>query len=199
MTIREAQDKVDQWIKTYDVKITERYIEAIADFYLYYDKYEGDYADAEDKMAEFRKGENERLNRNIEKRLRKVLDTEYAKKLKEAEEKISAEFKIENAIRSGIRDEVKTILSSSLEHIISKNDGGDLSLNDFEKTLAENLPKLLISYLIKNLISAGTEQEDVVKIKSNLETDLMLFINQWMEKLSVTNEVVSEFFTKEKK
>jgi len=189
-----------EWIwenEKYDVKITERYIEAIADFYAYYDKYERGYAERLKKNKALQEQEREKITKRVENQLRPQLQKELAEQHEQEKEALKESFLIENVIRGAINETVSNKILTALENIIAVNKGENVELDGFEMKISNLLKEVVYSYLFSALKKSGAE--DVNKSFENLKADLSIFFNLWAEKLSTSKEVISEMFNKEEK
>jgi len=188
-----------EWIwenKKYDVKITERYIEAIADFYAYYDKYERGYAERLKKNKALQEQEREKIRKRVESYLRPQLQAELAEQHEREKKELKDSFLIENIIRAAITEGASKKITTTLEHIIAANKGDDVQLDEFETKISSLLKEVVYSYLFNALKKLGVD--DTNKSFENLKTDLSLFFNIWFEKLSSDKEVISKIINKEK-
>lgn len=189
----------NEWIwenKKYDVKITERYIEAIADFYAYYDKYERGYAERLKKNKALQEQEREKIRKRVESYLRPQLQAELAEQHEREKKELKDSFLIENIIRAAITEGTSNKITTTLEHIIAANKGDDVQLDEFETKISSLLKEVVYSYLFNALKKLGVD--DTNKSFENLKTDLSLFFNIWFEKLSSDKEVISKIINKEK-
>ncbi len=188
-----------QWIwenKGYDVKINERYIEAIADFYIYYEDYERDYADKKNAKD---KATKELIRSEREKERKKVFeDAEAAAKSKfeRREKEIRAEYVIENEIRRTIENGVIDSFTSIVNNISVKLASGE-ELNDVEKKLYSSIEGFIGAYITK-LINTIVGDKSNNAILEKLKKDSSLFLAEWAEKLSSTDEVISKFIKENK-
>lgn len=188
-----------EWIwenKKYDVKITERYIEAIADFYAYYDKYERGYAERLKKNKALQEQEREKIRKRVESYLRPQLQAELAEQHEREKKELKDSFLIENIIRAAITEGTSKKILTTLENIIAANKGDDVQLDEFEMKISSLLKEVVYSYLFNALKKLGVDDAD--KSFDNLKTDLSLFFNIWFEKLSSDKEVISKIINKEK-
>lgn len=188
-----------EWIwenKKYDVKITERYIEAIADFYAYYDKYERGYAERLKKNKALQEQEREKIRKRVESYLRPQLQAELAEQHEREKKELKDSFLIENIIRAAITEGASKKILTTLENIIAANKGDEVQLDEFETKISNLLKEVVYSYLFNALKKFGVDDAD--KSFENLKTDLSLFFNIWFEKLSSDKEVISKIINKEK-
>ena len=183
-----------QWIwenKGYDVKINERYIEAIADFYVYYEDYERDYADKKNAKD---KATKELIRAEREKERKKVFeDAEAAAKSKfdRREKEIRAEYVIENEIRRTIEHGVIDSFSSIINSVSAKLTTG-AELNETEGKIFASLETFISTYFAKmiNDILKGKSDEVVLE---KLKKDSSIFLIEWAERLSKDDEVITKF------
>ncbi len=183
----------------YDVKITERYIEAIADFYAYYDKYERLYSDNFNRNNALTQRQRKELE---ERTIRNYADGEKAKIEKEfeqKEEKIRGEYTIENAIREKTIKEFETGVISLMKNVIEGNEG-KRELSGFEKEFAGLMYRLMVSYTYKELAKVSVEKRiEVEELRERRDNDIDMFVSAWSEKLSKKSEVISGLLTEEDK
>lgn len=141
----------------YDVKITERYIEAIADFYMYYDSYERLYSQtfnrntvhSEAKQAEIRS----EAYKDAEAKTKEALAETHKKDIEE----IRSQYTIENAITDRISKQIESTLSSALANIIRVYNGEDVILSDFESSIRTQLTQI-ISHIIETSDNQDEEE-----------------------------------------
>lgn len=131
----------NEWVwdsNTYDVKNTERYIEAIADFYLYYDEYERRYVRRiiEDKEYENALADRMRddIRDDVEREIRLKLETVHQEEIKAVKDS----FAIENTIVS----KMESILVETLGKIAESKNDSTVNLNEFEKNIAISLERI---------------------------------------------------------
>lgn len=188
-----------EWIwenKNYDVKITERYIEAIADFYAYYDKYERGYAERLKRNKALQDQEREKIKKRVEKDIRQQLEAELKEQHEQEKQQIKDGFVIENAIRNAITEGTSNVILTALQNITAANNDENVKLSDFEIKLQSAIKDVVYSYLFDLIKKSGAE--DAAKSFENLKTDLSLFFNIWAENLSSDKEVITRLIAKEK-
>ena len=140
-----ANIKDGEWVwdnKIYDIKNTERYIEAIADFYLYYDAYEKRYVQRIIEDQEYERSLSARmkdeLRSEVEHEVRSALEEEHKEEIKA----IKAEYRIENAIISKIQD---TVLYT-IKKIVQSQSDANCILSECEEEIAQEIEKLFHSF-----------------------------------------------------
>jgi hypothetical protein len=192
-----------EWVwdhRRYDVKITERYIEAIADFFDYYDRYERDYADAveSDKEREYA------LYRRVKKRVEEAKEAEVTERLTAQHEAelaarvgaVRAEYTLENAFREKVIVWVEAWLGSTLDRLVAKNNGEDVALSAFEAKLHDALLKVAESYFLAAARESVADENAFAHFAENYGKDLTLFISKWVEALDGDGEAISKWFDK---
>ncbi|MBE6820917.1 MAG: hypothetical protein E7516_07685 [Ruminococcaceae bacterium] len=195
-----AKEGVYVWeADEYDVKITERYIEAIADFYAYYDKYERLYSENFNQNYAI----TERERRDIEEQTKRLFGDEIRegieKEFAEREKSIRKEYSIENAINERIESTIEACIISAMKKIISSNEGEKVELSTFEDEFKELLYRLMLSYTDSYLISTSEDKKiDLEQMRKNRRFDIDLFMEMWSESLSKSNSVVSALLKEEK-
>ena len=96
----------DAWLwekKRYDLLSTERYLEAIADYFDYYDTYERSYAAKVSNAAQLR----QEISKKLEAKSKETLEKQIAKNEKENEDRLKKE-----------RDRLRTEVRTEVEHSI---------------------------------------------------------------------------------
>ncbi|MBE5950081.1 MAG: hypothetical protein E7260_00655 [Lachnospiraceae bacterium] len=184
----------NEWLweaKGYDVKVTERYIEAVADFYMYYDNYERAYAEGLEKETAKFENRVARERKKIEKKVTKEVEAAYAKEHQEEIARIREEYSIENAIRAAISTGVERKLTESFEHILNGLKDSKVQLTDFEKTLAGLLENIAKEYIFAQIKNRMGNKEDYEKVLPKLTTDVDLFVAEWTEKLTESETVIT--------
>lgn len=182
----------------YDVKITERYIEAIADFYAYYDKYERLYSENFNRNNAIterqRKEIEEQTKRAFGDEIRSEIEEEFAKREKDIRE----EYTIENAVNERIESKIEDCIISSITRVIAHNEDDKVQLSDFEDKFMNLMYKLMVSYTDSYLISISREKKiDIDHLRKNRRVDIDLFMEKWSEKLGKSNSVISDLLKEE--
>lgn len=134
----------NDWVwdrNAYDVKTTERYIEAIADFYLYYDEYEKRYVRRIMQDKEYEKNlankMRDDIRADVEREIRLELDTIHEEEIKS----IKKSFAIENAIVN----KIESILADTLERIVLSKNDETVILNEFEEKISNSIKNIFRS------------------------------------------------------
>ena len=180
----------------YDVKITERYIEAVADFHDYYEKYEKDY------LNKFEQAREEGKKAGIRKARRDV-EQEHAAAIRALEEQHTAalaatraSFLIENAINDAIRKSASELMTTAFANIAASIRGEDVALSDFECSLKESMIDVMKEYVLSIIRDIMYNKNSFDTVKENMKRDLSVFVAEWTEKLESTPEVLSKIIKK---
>ena len=150
MAIEKRVNNGAQWLwedSKYDLATTERYIEAILDFYDYYDKYEKTYLKTKIEVSEERQKVMDEIRPEVEAQVEKDLKEKHQAALQaqkaahetELQKRVS-EFKIEALIDEKIEHAIQTrtqeVIKAALDEIISAN----------KNTHGENIPILSVTF-----------------------------------------------------
>ena len=118
----------DEWLwdkRKYDILSTERYLESIADFFEYYDKFERSYAERSINNVKLKKDLKAELTPVIYDDVRSKLEDAHKKNVEKVKRTMSKNYPIEVAINSRIENMIKErsleLLNDSIEKIIKYN------------------------------------------------------------------------------
>lgn len=180
--------------RRFDLLSTERYLEAVADYFDYYDKYEKNYAEKALKQDQISAQIEEKITQKYETKLK-----EQVKKLSAIQENnirntieqsIRAEYviepvlnkKIADAINAAISQKTSEYLIATLEKIAkSYTQGDDGGLDGESKKIRAALEKYIESFVGDSIVNASQEREvPVGKIKDELRKDLKDFATQYL-------------------
>ena len=171
----------------YDVKITERYIESIADFYKYYEKYERFYGDRYSKNkkneAELRADLTSELEPQIRQEVQEELAAQHAEDLVKKEAEVSGRYVLENLMRQTIREEATALLSTAMQKTIEANLGSNEKLSGFNKAFAETFPQLLFSYVLRTTVGMDFEKTTPENVAKRLKTEANDFLEKWIKEI----------------
>lgn len=193
----------DEWVwesGRYDVKITERYIESIADFYMYYEKYEQFYAKRylknEENRESLREEEREKMRPDLLKEVEEKVAKERAEELKAKEAEIKGQYGFETMMRQIIRNEAGVMLSEAMDKTIARNMGKVEELEGFNKDFAEKFPELVFSYLLSPLYlstTMGTDLDETQQqeVEKKLKAEADAFIEKWIQEIISTGRGIN--------
>lgn len=177
-----AQD----WIwdnMNYDIENTERYIEAIADFYQYYDKYEREYAERLKSKKELEKEAEDRVAKRIEKRIKEQTKQDVAAEHARAMEDLRQSYAIENLLRKSIKDAFCELLVNTFTHITDANYGKEVVLEEHEKALQQIFGNMIYSFADKYVRVNCENAADTDQLRAKLKADAEKFVDGWVRKL----------------
>lgn len=167
----------------YDVENTERYIEAIADFYMYYDTYEKEYAQRLKSKKEREKEAEDRVAKRIEKRLKEQIKQEMAYAHESELEAVKQSYMLENLLRKSIKDSFCELLTATVNHIIEANYGEDTVLQEYEKNLQAAFEKMFFSFLDKFVRVNAESDAEIAQLRTKLKEDFEKFADAWAREL----------------
>lgn len=175
----------------YDVKITERYIEAISQFYAYYIAYEEDYTNGFKNAKEEGYQQGKREGISLQRKLNKE-ELEAKDALKEAAvAEAKKEFTIENAIMAKMNILVENAIVNALNTASKKlashnwNAKKQKEIVTYEDKIEEAVISIVDSYLsskvkaMERLEGRKLSEEEIVTAFNN---DLTLYVKRLLEK-----------------
>lgn len=193
----------DSWLwenRRFDLLSTERYIEAIADYFDYYDSYEKNYAEKILKKEELSREITKKITSENDKKLNMQLEKErliQSKSIREdIEQKIRSEYiiepqinkKIELYVNEEIEKSLKSLLFGSLNKIIEQNRASlDKKssipiLNEFEQMLKQTIENYLKSYLANMIYFVQADYEVGTKeLEAETYKDIKDFFRKYID------------------
>lgn len=202
--ILEAQmDGKNDWVwdkRRFDLLSTERYLEAIADFFDYYDKFERNYADKSTTEARRKKEITEEITPAIEKKIEKKLEKAHKEDMKKLRENMEQEYPIESLINQRIDEKVEKralqIVIDAMEKMIEYNTALQKQKSVVEETFSDNqklfratFEKLTFSYLsddVRHKAKAANEMSADVLGKA-VKEDIEKFMSAFVEFIAYNN------------
>ena len=178
--------------KGYDVKITERYIEAINQFYEYYISYEQDYNNKFRRQYLTAFGKGKAAGKEEQKVANKA---EIQAAHDEAERRIEEEkskFVIENAINARIEEVVNASMALWLNNIAKKLNGEDIVLNEREEKILASFDAIIKGYvhqIVSGILPNGENFEEVL---NNMNADFRSALYKWYEGLKEDKKPLTE-------
>ncbi len=141
-------------VNKYNVKNTERYLEAVADFYDYYAEYEESYVDTETAMEKKIAQRADQVGKRIANKKTKEAVEGLKKKHTAEMEEVRASYAFENLFREQVGQlaavKVEEMLTAALGNIITAHEENKQDdLPAFEQTLDALFKRLVLSYLCK--------------------------------------------------
>lgn len=203
MMLEAQMDGERDWLwdkRKYDLLSTERYLESIADFFDYYDKFERNYADKATTDAKRRKEIREELTQSISKAQEKKLEKKHLADLEELRRNMAEEFPIEKSINERIDSKIEaramSMLTDTVDKIIEYNKAPQKQKAAIEETftpaqkkLKAGMETMLASYLAGDIrvtaMSAGEMPEAV--LDEAVKNDIALFMKSYVEFIAHNN------------
>ena len=163
-------------INRYDVKITERYIEAIADFYDYYYRYETPCIKG---FAE-QESVQERIAKKVEKNLRESIEEEnkarHERELEEKRRETEQQFSVENLLRETTKQWTQSMITEKLDAMAKRNtdsvNGINSEWDESNESLYAAFKATMFSFLKKAIyetrMTSQKSEEDKKKLQDVL-------------------------------
>ncbi len=193
----------DEWLwdkRKYDILSTERYLESIADFFDYYDKFERSYAERSINNVKLKKDFEAELTPKIYEEVRTKLEDSHKKNVEKIKRTMSKNYPVEVAINNKIDAMIKerslALLNESIEKIIQYNHESKARKNEMkdsfdagELRLYENLGKLVMSYFAEDVrIKAQSANEmDEKLLADSVQADMHKFMTAFVEFIAYNN------------
>lgn len=178
--------------KGYDVKITERYIEAINQFYEYYESYEQDYNNKFKRQYSTAYGKGRAAGKEEQKELNRAAIENAELEANRRIEEEKSKFVIENAINARIAEMVNASLSSYLDNIARKLNGEDITLNENEEKVLASLDAMVKGYIVSFINKILPDSDEFNNILDNMNADLRGAILKWSEELQAGKKPLLE-------
>ena len=178
--------------KGYDVKITERYIEAINQFYEYYESYEQDYNNKFKRQYSTAYGKGRAAGKEEQKELNRAAIENAELEANRRIEEEKSKFVIENAINARIVEMVNASLSSHLDNIARKLNGEDITLNENEEKVLASLDAMVKGYIVSFINKILPDSDEFNNILDNMNADLRGAILKWSEELQAGKKPLLE-------
>lgn len=186
--------------RKYDLLSTERYLESIADFFDYYDKYERTYADKATTDAKRRKEIRNEITPEIEKEVKKNLDKKHNENIRRIKERMGDNYPIEKEINSRIQNMVEErsmgILLDAIDAIIKYNETPakrkpqvEAEFTPQQKLLKEKVEHLMSSYMaddVRRHAQRNNEMSPAV-LDEAVREDIKKFIGAFVEFIAQNN------------
>jgi hypothetical protein len=187
--------------RKYDLLATERYLEAIGDFYDYYDKYERRYAEKSTKMDELRKQVTEEIVPELEKRAeRKVtqkLEAKHKEQLEAERANVAVNYPIETQLNKRIDGTIESrtvsLLCETLDAVskfnrLPESEKGKMPLTDQQERLLNSLNGYIASHFARSLEVVSTNSDvDSTKLSKASKDDLNATIGGFFEFIAKHN------------
>jgi hypothetical protein len=191
----------NEWLwenRKYDLLSTERYLEAIADFYDYYDTFEKHYADKSKSNTEIRKEVTKDVRGKLEPRIAQELEIKLKKKHDQEIEAVKKEtanlYPIETQLNQRINEKTIALICDTLNSLSSYNVLSDgekrkKTLSDIEQKLhiaLQNYFDSLFARFLKN-VTEDYEKEKIDKLKEASKNDFYDTVEAFFEFIAEHN------------
>ena len=203
MMLDAQMDGKNDWLwdkRKYDLLSTERYLESIADFFDYYDKYERSYADKSTTDTQRKKEITEEITPRIEQKVKKNLESAHRKDIADLRKNMEKEYPIEAAINHRIDKKIEEramgMLIESIDKIIQYNTAPqkqkvsiEESFTPEQKQLKASLEKLMMSCFADDIrvkAKAANEISETVLTEA-VKTDIGKIIGAFVEFIAYNN------------
>lgn len=193
MAIEKRINDGEQWLwegSKYELATTQRYIEAILDFYDYYENFEKAYLRSKLEVAEEEIKIEQRLRDELTPILRTEVEAElqsdHARELENLKQEITSQYQIEGLIDEKIEKAIQSktleILKSAFSSIVSVNKTPQL-MEEETSELAATFMSAIRSYFYKYTYEARKIDDKAFETKDELlekfNEDFEEFIQAW--------------------
>ncbi len=203
MMLEAQMEGEDEWLwdkRRFDLLSTERYLESIADFFDYYDKYERTYADKSTTDTQRRKEITKEITPGVEQRVQKRLESRHKKEMEEVKRTMESNYPIEVAINSRIDEKVEEramgMLIETVEKITQYNTATqkqkaaiEETFTESQKKLKEGIEAMFMSYLADDIrVKASSANEMNEKVLADaIKVDMQAFISEFVAFIAHNN------------
>lgn len=208
MMLDAQMDGDDNWLwdkRKYDLLSTERYIESIADFFDYYDKYERNYADKSTTDTQRKKEITEEITPSLEQKVKRRLEAAHKKDMDKVRRDIEKDYPIEVSINqridAKIEERAMLLLNETIDKITKYNSvpqkqkaGVEESFTPAQKQLKDGIERMVMSYLgddIRVKARAANEMSETL-LSDALKADISKFISAFVEFIAYNNATLPE-------
>ena len=197
MMLEAQMDGENDWLwdkRKYDLLSTERYLESIADFFDYYDKYERIYADKSTTDARRRKEIRTEITPEVELNVKKKLEKKHRDDIRKLKEEMGNNYPIEkeinNRIESMVEERSMGMLLEAMDGIIKYNEAPSKKKAQLEeeftpqqKQFKEKFEHMLFSYMsddVRRSAQAANEMP-VATLDEAVKEDVDKFISSFVK------------------
>jgi len=199
MAVEKRINNGEQWLweeNKYDLATTERYIEAILDFYDYYEKYEKAYIrtkiELDQEEQEMERRISERLRPELLKQVENELIKSHEAELQQQKAELISQFKIEELINEKILNAIQTQTANEIkkffEEITLENNKSDVRMKGEDSPDSASIFIMAIqSYLLRFAKDARQIDDEISnnELMSMFETDINTFLKGWFTYLAM--------------
>ncbi len=196
MMLDAQMDGENNWLwdkRKYDLLSTERYLESIADFFDYYDKYERIYADKATTDAKRRKEIKSEIKPELEREIEKNLNKKHTDHIRKIKEKMGENYPIEKEINSRIQSMVEErsmgILLDAMDVIIKYNETPakrkpqvEAEFTPQQKLLKEKFEHLMSSYMADDIRRSAQDANEMsaAVLDQAVNADIKKFVSAFV-------------------
>lgn len=203
MMLEAQMEGKNDWVwdqRKYDLLSTERYLEAIADFFDYYDRFERNYADKSTTDARRKREITEEITPGIERKVEKKLEVAHKKDMELLRKNMEQEYPIESLINKRINNTIEEraleMVMETMEKMIEYNTAPqkqkwaiEESFTDGQKRFKDTLEKLVLSYFADDVrvkARAANEMSEEVLAEA-VKSDMEKFMSSFVEFIAYNN------------
>ncbi len=176
-------------VNKYNVKNTERYLEAVADFYEYFETYEKGYVDVKEQTDATIAQEIEKAKPIWKQEVSRDLKAKYEKDFKEWQEEESQKHQFEQLFSKEIKrlatEVVEEKIIETMDHIIEARAHNNMQeLSGFESAFAQRFGAVLMSLMDKYLVELYYSGMSVEQLHKVVEKDVDAFMKKYATALA---------------
>ncbi len=208
MMLEAQMDGDDNWLwdkRKYDLLSTERYIESIADFFDYYDKYERNYANKSTTDTQRKKEITEEITPSLEQKVKRRLEAAHKKDMDKVRRDIEKDYPIEVSINQRIDAKIEEramfLINETIDKITKYNSvpqkqkaGIEESFTPAQKQLKDGIERMIMSYLgddIRVKARAANEMSETL-LTDALKADISKFMSAFVEFIAYNNATLPQ-------
>lgn len=207
MLLEQMNDK-DTWLwdkRRFDILSTERYFEALADFFDYYDTYERTYAEKAKGEKEVRADIERQITPTLEAKVKRRVEAAHKKEINQIRRNMADEYPIETMMNERmdqkIQDRAMGILTESIDAIVKYNEAPQKEKEEIEKsftpeqkTFKESIEKLMMSYFADDIRikSKSANEMDPAILSTAVQDDMQKFMSAFVEFIAYNNAQLPE-------
>ena len=207
MLLEQMNDK-DAWLwdkRRFDILSTERYFEALADFFDYYDTYERTYAEKAKDEKEVRADVEKQITPTLEAKVKRRVETAHKREMNQVRKDIAKEYPIETLMNERmdqkIQERAMGILTESINSIIKYNEASQKDKEELEKeftpeqkTFKDSIERLMMSYFADDIRikSKSANEMDPTLLTAAVQDDMQKFMSAFVEFIAYNNAKLPE-------
>ena len=204
----EQMNGMNDWLwdkRRFDILSTERYFEAVADFFDYYDTYERSYAEKSKAEEEIRVDVEKKISPTLEAKVKRRVEAAHKREINQIKKNVAEEFPIETLMNERIESKISAramgILTETIDNIIEYNNAPQKEKEEKEKKFTpeqkkfkESVEKLIMSYFADDIRiksrAANEMSEDI--LTDALKDDIAKFMSAFVEFIAYNNATLPE-------